>query len=133
MGIRLASDFVRDPVSKEERLWKAVIIMAFEDCFNRGGTKVEAYRKQDAHEWFISESEDFKNVCYMAEIEPLRVRNRYLELLELGKVKFTKLQAEWLNYRDHYSMYRGALDKKQRQRIMEQITRIRAKINKSGG
>jgi CRISPR/Cas system-associated endoribonuclease Cas2 len=69
----------------------------------------------------------------MAEIEPLRVRNRYLELLELGKVKFTKLQAEWLNYRDHYSMYRGALDKKQRQRIMEQITRIREKINKSGG
>jgi CRISPR/Cas system-associated endoribonuclease Cas2 len=56
-----------------------------------------------------------------------------LELLELGKVKFTKLQAEWLNYRDHYSMYRGALDKKQRQRIMEQITRIREKINKSGG
>ena len=133
MGIRLASDFVRDPVSKEERLWKAVIIMAFEDCFNRGSTKVEAYRKQDAHEWFISESEDFNNVCYMAEIEPLRVRNRYLELLELGKIKFTKLQAEWLNYRDHYSMYRGALDKKKRQRIMEQITRIRAKINKSGG
>jgi len=133
MGIKLASDFVREPVSKEERLWKAVIIMAFEDCLNKGGTKIEAYRKQDAHTWFISESEDFQNVCYMAEIEPLRVRNRYLELLECGKVGFTKLQAEWLNYRDHYSMYRGALDKVQRQRIMEQITRIRAKINKCGG
>tara|TARA_X000001382_G_scaffold125107_1_gene110298 strand:+ start:65 stop:466 length:402 start_codon:yes stop_codon:yes gene_type:complete len=133
MGIRLASDFVREPNSRQERLWKAVIIMAFEDCFNKGASKAEAYRKQDAHEWFISGLKDFENVCYMADIEPLRVRNRYLELLEQGKVDFTEIQAEWLNYKDAYAKYRCSGDKENRQRIMGQISRIREKIVKCGG
>ena len=133
MGIRLATDFLRVPFTRQERLWKAVIVMAFEDCFNKGASKMEAYRKQDAHEWFISGSKDFEDVCYMADIEPLRVRNRYLELLEQGKVDFTEIQAEWLNYKDCYAKYRCSGDKENRQRIMEQITRIREKIVKCGG
>lgn len=133
MGIKLATDFVREPNSRQERLWKAVIIMAFEDCFNKGNSKVEAYRKLDAHNWFKSGSEDFDNVCYMADIEPLRVKNRYLELLRQDKVSFTKIQRLWLDYRDAYNRYRKATTKDQRQRIMDQISRIRDRIQESGG
>jgi len=50
MGIRLASEFVREQIPKEERLWKGVIVTALEDCLNTSGGKTESYRKQEAHE-----------------------------------------------------------------------------------
>lgn len=131
MGIKLATDFVRPNENNESRMWKAVVGLAFEDCASVGAAKLDAYRKQDAHEWLLSESEDFQNVCFMANLDPLRVRNRYIELLETKKIKFTEIQREWLNYKDQYAMYRGTIDKKQRQRIMEQIVVIKKKL--SGG
>jgi len=82
MGIRLASEFTRELLSPEERLWKAVVATAFEDCLNLSGSKAESYRKQDAHDWFMSEAEDFEKVCYLAGLEPLMVSNRYKELFK---------------------------------------------------
>jgi len=91
MGIRLANEFVKEQIPKEERLWKGVIVTALEDCLNTSGGKTESYRKQEAHEWFMKADEDFKEVCFMANIEPAEVKNRYLELQKEKKVTFTKL------------------------------------------
>jgi hypothetical protein len=82
MGTRLATEFLKERTCNEERLWKSVIATALEDCLNLSGTKNETYRKQDAHKWFIDGGGDFQNVCYMAGLDPLLVRNRYLTLYE---------------------------------------------------
>ena len=121
MGIRLASEFTRELLSPEERLWKAVVATAFEDCLNLSGSKAESYRKQDAHDWFMSEAEEFEKVCYLAGLEPLMVSNRYKELFKKNIIK-------WKAYRENYKTYRVTKTKEQRALIRKNIERIKCKI-----
>ena len=130
MGIRLAAEFVKEQIPKEERLWKGVIVTALEDCLNTSGGKTESYRKQEAHEWFMKANQDFRDVCFMAGIEPAKVRNRYLELQKENKVSFTKLQQLWIQYRESYKVYRKTKDKEQRTLVRKNIERIKNKILK---
>lgn len=130
MGTRLAAEFVKTPAHKEERLWKAVLVCAFEDCINTSGSKAEAYRKQEAHNWFIEDSEDFQNVCWLAGLDPLLVRNRYIYLIEENQIKFTELQKEWCKYRMNYKTYRQTRTTEQRKLIRNNIERIKTKIFK---
>lgn len=130
MGIRLAAEFVREEIPKEERLWKGVLVTALEDCLNNSDNKTESYRKQEAHQWFIQGGKDFKNVCHMAGIEPELVRNRYLELYKKEKIKFTKTQDLWIQYRENYKIYRATKIKEQRDLIRKNIERIKTKILK---
>ena len=128
MGIRLASEFTRELLSPEERLWKAVVATAFEDCLNLSGSKAESYRKQDAHDWFMSEAEDFEKVCYLAGLEPLMVSNRYKELFKKNIIRFTEMQLKWKAYRENYKTYRVTKTKEQRALIRKNIERIKCKI-----
>jgi hypothetical protein len=131
MGIRLATEFTKTAHGRgDERLWKAVVATAFEDCLNLSGSKIESYRKEDAHKWFMSKSEDFHNVCYMASLEPLLVYNRYLYLLKNKKVKFTEVQNYWIKYRNAYKVYRETRLKEQRKIIRSHIEKIKCKILK---
>jgi len=128
MGIRLATEFLKEHTCSEERLWKAVVITAFEDCLNLASSKSESYRKQEAHRWFIEAGEDFENVCFMAGLDHLMVKNRYLHLYMKQVIKFTPAQKEWLKYRENYKVYRGAKNKEQRKLIRNNIERIKCKI-----
>ena len=128
MGIRLAAEFVKELISPEERLWKAVVVTAFEDCLNLTGSKSESYRKLDAHDWFLNGGEDFDNVCFLAGLEPLMVRNRYLYLFKKNIVRFTPLQLKWKQYRENYKTYRKTQTKQQRALIRKNIERIKCKI-----
>jgi hypothetical protein len=130
MGTRLATEFLKERTCNEERLWKSVIATAFEDCLNLSGTKNETYRKQDAHKWFIDGDSDFQNVCYMAGLDPLLVRNRYLTLYEEEVIIFTPVQKEWGKYRESYKVYRGDTTKEQRALIRKNIERIKCRIIK---
>jgi hypothetical protein len=128
MGIRLASEFINEHISKEERLWKGVIVTALEDCLNTSDGKVEAYRKHEAHLWFLKKDEDFKDVCWMANIEPDLVYNRYLELHQKEIIFFTAIQKLWISYRENYKVYRECKSKKQRVLVKKNIERIKIKI-----
>lgn len=128
MGIRLASEFTKELLSPEERLWKSVVATAFEDCLNLSGSKAESYRKQDAHDWFMSESGDFEKVCYLAGLEPLMVSNRYKELFKKNVIRFTEMQLKWKTYRENYKTYRITKTKEQRALIRKNIERIKCKI-----
>jgi fibronectin type 3 domain-containing protein len=128
MGIRLASEFTREHISPEERMWKAVVATAFEDCLNLSGSKAESYRKQDAHDWFMKGGEEFDKVCFLAGLEPLLVSNRYQELFKKHKIRFTELQLKWKQYRENYKVYRVTKTKEQRALIRKNIERIKCKI-----
>ncbi len=128
MGIRLASEFTKEHLSPEERLWKAVVATAFEDCLNLSGSKAESYRKQDAHAWFVKGGEEFEKVCFLAGLEPLLVSNRYKVLCHQDVVRFTQLQLKWKQYRENYKTYRETKTKEQRALIRKNIERIKCKI-----
>lgn len=128
MGIRLASEFINEEIPREERLWKGVIVTALEDCLNTSDGKVEAYRKHEAHLWFLKNDQDFREVCWMANIEPALVRNRYLELHKKQKIFFTPIQKLWISYRENYKVYRECKSKTTRALVKKNIERIKIKI-----
>jgi hypothetical protein len=74
-------------------LFQAIIVQALEDALNPSGFKKETYWKEDAHRWFIENSEDFQNVCWSAEMDPEMIRGEYLKLLRSKKIKFTRTSA----------------------------------------
>ena len=128
MGIDLATEIIKTPIRSEYRLYQAVIIQAFEDCLYTLGGKNEAYNKKEAHEWFMKNSDDFQNICYLANLEPYMVRNRYLECLKKRIIVFTEVQCYWIEYKNEYKNYRAAETKEQRKSIKDKIDQIRYKL-----
>jgi len=128
MGINLAKHLLEEKVPSEVRLWRAVIVVAFEDVSSDSLNKIDAYRKKEAHTWLLGKSKDFEQVCYYAEIDPEFVKDRYQWLRDQGSVKFTRIQRLWLEYRACYRVYRGTLTKEQRSRIMARIKWVKSKI-----
>ena len=130
MGIRLATEYANRKQHPEEKLWKAVVATAFEDVICKLGSKIETYRKKEAHDWFLSGSKDFEHVCYLAGLEPDSVSYRYRLLLRKKIIFFTELQKEWVNYKEEYISYRSAKNKTERREILSQIDLIKNRIIK---
>ena len=92
MGTDLATEIVKTHPRSEHRLYQAIVIQAFEDCLYTLGGKNEAYNKKEAHEWFMSKSNDFRYVCDLANLDPERVHSRYKWCLDNKVIVFTEVQ-----------------------------------------
>jgi len=121
LGIKLSMELTKPKVISEQRLFLAIIVQALEDALNTSNFKKETYWKEDAHKWFIENSEDFQEVCWSADMDPQMIRGEYIKLIKSDKVKFTKIQQHWLNYRELYRLYREAGSKEERKEIKKRI------------
>jgi len=121
LGIKLSMELTKPKVISEQRLFLAIIVQALEDALNTSNFKKETYWKEDAHKWFIENSEDFQEVCWSADMDPQMIRGEYIKLIKSDKVKFTKIQQHWLNYRELYRLYREAASKEERKEIKKRI------------
>ena len=108
LGIKLAMELIKEKPLSEQRLFQAIIVQALEDVMNISSFKKEAYWKEDAYKWFYSNSEDFQDVCWAADMDPELIRGEFFKLIKLKKIKFSKMQTHWLNYRELYRLYREA-------------------------
>lgn len=88
----LATFQEREPRVPERELWLAVIKTAFDDAFPTTrispGTKFEAEHRaernnqmQQARRWFESGSTDFREVCWLAGMQPEVVEALYRKRL----------------------------------------------------
>jgi len=121
LGIKLSLEIVKPKAFAEQRLFQAILVQALEDAVNTSGFKKETYHKHDSHKWFVSNSVDFQDVCWGADMDPEFVRGEYMKMVDNGKIFFTKLQVSWIKYRDLYKRYRAAGDKESRRKIRELI------------
>lgn len=128
MGTDLATEIVKTHPRSEHRLYQAIVIQAFEDCLYTLGGKNEAYNKKEAHEWFMSQNNDFRHVCDLANLDPDRVHSRYKWCLENKVIVFTEVQCYWIEYKNEYKKYRAAETKETRRSIKEKIDQIRYKL-----
>jgi len=98
MGTSITSDIVTENhVNNEQRLWRHVILNAFEDCRIEAGDRKASLNKTDAHYW-IAGSKDFDQICWWAGWEPDNVRNRYYKALKKGDIKFKRKHFLWWEY-----------------------------------
>ena len=56
----------------------------------------------EAHEWIITNDEDFQKVCYWSGFDPDLVKEKYLLAVKRGDIKFTEKQINWIKYYRHY-------------------------------
>tara|TARA_Y100001937_G_scaffold118867_1_gene173786 strand:+ start:336 stop:755 length:420 start_codon:yes stop_codon:yes gene_type:complete len=128
LGIKLAMEFAREKRPPEIRLFQAILLQAFEDSLSLSGFKRETYWKEDSHKWFLENGKDFQDVCWNADMDPQMVREEYIKLIDIGKIKFTELQKSWINYREFYRLYRNAKTKEERAEIKRKVYSGKVKI-----
>lgn len=98
MGTNIAADIVAENhVCNEQKLWRHVILNAFEDTRTESGDRKPSLNKCDAHYW-IAESLDFEQICWWAGWEPDNVRYRYYKALKSGDIKFKRRHFLWHQY-----------------------------------
>ena len=71
----------------EERLWKAVLWRAFDDCTYEGYERTLIVAKDEAIKWFRKQAYDFILVCGFSNYEPSYIIRQYHKLHALGKIK----------------------------------------------
>ena len=71
--------------------------------------------------WFVSNSIEFQDICWGADMDPDFVRGEYMKMVDSGKIFFSKLQVSWIKYRDLYKRYRECGTKEERRIIKKLI------------
>ena len=128
--MKLAADMLENPVPSEQKLFRAILTLALEDVLSNSQGRHESVVKAEAHDWFMSDSEDYKNVCYIAGLDSDWVRERYVKALDNGQVVFTMKQHLQVKYTRLYEDLRAANDTGHRKLIQKNIDKLRQKIFK---
>ena len=128
--MKLAADMLENPVPSEQKLFRAILTLALEDVLSNSQGRHESVVKAEAHDWFMSDSEDYKNVCSIAGLDSDWVRERYVKALDNGQVVFTMKQHLQVKYTRLYEDLRAAKDTGHRKLIQKDIDKLRQKIFK---
>ena len=128
--MKLAADMLENPVPSEQKLFRAILTLALEDVLSNSQGRHESVVKAEAHDWFMSDSEDYRNVCYIAGLDSDWVRERYVKALDSGQVVFTMKQHLQVKYTRLYEDLRAAKDTGHRKLIQKDIDKLRKKIFK---
>ena len=129
MGTSIAKDVVSDNhVNNEQKLWRHVILNAFEDVKILAGDRKSSLNKCDAHFW-ISFSKDFEQICWWAGWEPDNVRYRYLKALKEGLIKFKRKHYLWHEYNKLFQRLKGEKDIDHRRELRRIIENKRKQIS----
>jgi hypothetical protein len=128
MGLVIAEKLIENTSDPEIRIWRAVISMALEDVMITNQNRTESVLKGEAHDWFCNNSEDFKLVCFQADMDPNYVRMKYLEALEKGNIFFTRRQNLNIKYTKEYEKLRKAKDRDERRKHTKIINELRQAI-----
>ena len=130
LGMKLAADMLEESVPQEQKLFRAILTLALEDVLSNSQGRHESVVKAEAHDWFVNDSEDYRNVCYIAGLDSDWVRERYVKALENGQVKFTMKQHLQVKYTRLYEDLRAAKNTGHRKLIQKEIDKLRKKIFK---
>ena len=129
IGINLARNILeQDELSPEAKLWRCVILNAFEDTFVKHSDRKNSLKKLTAHNWIISMCDDFTNVCICAELEPEIVKEAYVKALKDKNVRFTKRQLMWLKYDKLYNRMKDLSDKEKQRMIRKRVNALREEV-----
>ena len=121
LGTNITSVLIQENRPCEQRLFQAILVQAFEDALNPNPSKTETYYKIDAHNWFMYPDSVLVKICWLAGFDPDIITDRYKKLQATGQVTFTKIQQNWVKYRDLYKQYRATSSSEERREIMKQI------------
>ena len=128
MGTKITADIVSDNhISNEQKLWRHVVLNAFEDTRVEAGDRKSSLNKCDAHFW-IAQSEDFEQICWWAGWEPEDVRYRYYKALKKGDIKFKRKHLLWHEYNKLFQRLKVCKDMDERRELRRNLENKRRQI-----
>ena len=129
MGIEISQDLIQENhVCSEQRLWRHVLIQAFEEAkFPQSDRKSSIY-KMEAHEWIIQDNSDFETICWWSGWDPEHVREQYFKAIKRGDITFNKRQVKWIDYYKKYVALKHTKDYEQRKFLRHQLEKARAAV-----
>jgi len=110
MGTSIATLMLRTDVEPEEKLWRGVLVNAFEDAASTSQERKPSIYKCDAHDWIMSNVTDFVQVCYYAGFEPDVVKERYKMAIMNKLITFSPKNFAWKKYSIQFKKYRNCKD-----------------------
>ena len=109
----------------EERLWRSVICNALDDTHINYSDRKSSIAKLKAHNWIISNCQDFQNVCYWAELDPEVVLSHYKNLVKRRVIKFYDKQILWYQYDLFYKTLEKTKDEQEKKELRRKVKKMR--------
>jgi len=128
MGIKISADIISENhICNEQKLWRHVILNAFEDTRILSSDRKTSLQKCDAHYW-IARSKDFEQICWWAGWEPENVRYRYRKALSNGDIKFKRKHFLWHQYNLLFQRLKCEQDLDRRRELRRNVENKRKQI-----
>jgi len=129
MGIDIAQDIVKQThQSADQRLWRHVLLNAFEDARLLQSDRKSSIYKMEAHEWIAADSKDFQTICWWSGWDPEEVRNRYMKAVKNGDVTFNDRQVKWIKYYKKYLELKKLPTKEERAPVRKALDKARLAV-----
>ena len=129
MGIDIAKEVVaQNYQSADQRLWRHVLLNAFEDARLEQSDRKSSIYKMEAHEWIAADSKDFQTICWWSGWDPEEVRGRYMKAVKNGDVTFNDRQVKWIKYYKKYLQLKKIPTKEERAPVRKALQKARAAV-----
>ena len=102
IGLRFARSVLDKNLDAEQRLWRAVVINAFDETVITQSDRKSSLIKIYAHNWIVSKNKDFRVVCEWGTLDPDDMFECYHKALKSKQIYFTKRQVAWKRYDNIY-------------------------------
>jgi len=129
MGIDIAKEVVaQNYQSADQRLWRHVLLNAFEDARLEQSDRKSSIYKMEAHEWIAADSKDFQTICWWSGWDPEEVRGRYMKAVKKGDVTFNDRQVKWIKYYKKYLQLKKIPTKEERAPVRKALQKAREAV-----
>jgi len=129
MGINIAQELIaQNHSSSDQRLWRHVLLNAFEDARLEQSDRKSSIYKMEAHEWIAADSKDFQTICWWSGWDPEEVRGRYMKAVKKGEVTFNDRQIKWIKYYKKYLELKKIPTKEERAPVRQALHQARLAV-----
>ena len=129
MGIDIAKEVIaQNYQSSDQRLWRHVLLNAFEDARLEQSDRKSSIYKMEAHEWIAADSKDFQTICWWSGWDPEDVRGRYMKAVKNGDVTFNDRQVKWIKYYKKYMQLKKIPTKEERAPVRKALQKAREAV-----
>ena len=129
MGLSFTRSVVDKKLNPEHKLWRAVVINAFDDTMITLSDRKSSVQKIEAHNWILQESRDYREVCEWALLDPEEMKEHYIGALKRKVITFTKKQVLWAEYNRIYKALFCDINVDQKKLIRRRLDELRKEIH----
>lgn len=98
IGLKFARSVLDKNLNPEQKLWREVVINAFDETLIVQSDRKSSLIKISAHNWIIGGDKDFKQVCEWGTLDPEDMQDCYESALKKRQVSFSQRQVAWKEY-----------------------------------